>query len=95
MNTPPVTAAASYPVTMPVPTVESVWRSYWLPLLTDGGAHPPILDHIKAELFDAFLLVDRARAVYQHVTGGASDDLAAPASFICELADRRVERMRG
>ena len=71
---------------------EDLWRSYWLPLLTDQGTHPPSLDRIKGELYDAYQLVDRARAVYHHVTGGACDDLTAPPELVCELADRRAER---
>ena len=73
-------------------TPEDLWRSYWLPLLTDNGKHPPSLALIKGELFDAYQLVDRARAVYSHVTGGACDDLTAHPDLVCELADRLAER---
>jgi hypothetical protein len=62
--------------------VEDLWRTYWLPLITDGGQHAPSLLRIKGELFDAFHLIDRARAVYRHVTGGATDDLTLEASVV-------------
>jgi hypothetical protein len=65
--------------------VEEVWRTYWAPLVEDGG-----LARLKGELYDYFHLVTEARKVYRHVTGGLTDDLTASAEGIIALADNRV-----
>jgi hypothetical protein len=48
---------------------------------------------LKAELYDAYFLVDNARKVYRHVTGGLTDDLTASAEGVIAMADRRVWRL--
>lgn len=70
--------------------IERVWRNYWLPTLR-GEDGKVSLERLKAELYDAYYLVDQARRVYHHVTGGLTDDLTASADGIIALADRRIE----
>lgn len=67
--------------------VERVWRAYWLPMLVHDGKL--VLERLKGELFDAWHLVNEARRVYHHVTGGVTDDLTASADGIIAMADRR------
>lgn len=74
--------------------VERVFRSYWLPLLSEGGKIS--IERLKGELFDSWHLVNEARRVYRHVTGGVTDDLTASADGIIAMADRRQdERAEG
>ena len=47
---------------------------------------------MKAELYDAYVLVDRARAVYRAATGGLCDDLAASPEGIVTLLHHRITR---
>ena len=68
--------------------VERVWRTYWLPIVKEGG-----LPRLKGELYDFHRLVDNARAVYRHVTGGMTDDLCASSEGIIAMADRRVAQL--
>lgn len=70
--------------------IERVWQTYWLPTLR-GEDGKVSLERLKAELYDAYFLVDQARRVYHHVTGGLTDDLTASADGIIALADRRIE----
>lgn len=70
--------------------IERVWQTYWLPTLR-GEDGKVSLERLKAELYDACFLVDQARRVYHHVTGGLTDDLTASADGIIALADRRIE----
>lgn len=67
--------------------VERVWKTYWLPLLKEGG-----IPRLKGELYDAHFLVNEARQVYRHVTGGLCDDLCASAEGVIAMAEKRVER---
>lgn len=70
--------------------VEHVWRTYWLPIIAPEGRLS--IERLKGELFDAYFLVDNARNVYHHVTGGTTDDLTASAEGIIAMAERQVER---
>lgn len=45
---------------------------------------------LKAELFDAYMLVDRARAVYRAATGNLCDDLTASPEGIIALLNHRI-----
>ena len=65
--------------------VEQVWVRYWAPLLSGGG-----LAALKGELFDAWHLVNEARKVYRHCTGGLCDDLTASADGIIAADGARV-----
>ena len=65
--------------------VERVWVGYWAPLLAEGGT-----GRLKGELYDAWFLVNQARQVYRHITGGLTDDLCASAEGIIAMADARV-----
>jgi len=73
--------------------VEAVWREYWAPLLRDGG-----IARLKGELYDAHFLVDQARKVYRHITGGVMDDLTASADGVIAMAERvtqqRMEKLQ-
>src|SRR5690606_39517010 len=66
--------------------IERVWQTYWLPTLR-GEDGKVSLERLKAELYDAYFLVDQARRVYHHVTGGLTDDLTASADGIIALAE--------
>ena len=66
--------------------VERVWKEHWFPIVREGG-----MDALKRELFDYDFLVDQARVVYRHVTGGLCDDLCASADGIIAEADRRLQ----
>lgn len=68
--------------------VERVWASYWAPLLQNGG-----IAVLKGELYDAWHLVNEARKVYRHATGGLCDDLAASAEGIIAMDEARVGRL--
>jgi hypothetical protein len=70
--------------------VERVFRAYWLPLLTEGGKIS--IEKLKGELYDAWFLVNEARRVYRHVTGGVTDDLTASADGIIAMAERQVDK---
>ena len=70
--------------------VERVWRAYWMPLLMEGGTIS--LEKLKGELYDSWFLVDNARRVYRHVTGGVTDDLTASADGIIAMAERQTEK---
>lgn len=86
---PPQVEGAHPSLLVDVPTladVERVWRDYWGPMVAEGG-----LPRLKGELYDAHHLVNEARKVYRHVTGGLTDDLAASGEGIIALADARVE----
>ena len=65
--------------------IEEVWVRYWAPILSEGG-----ITALKAELFEYHFLVDQARKVYRHATGGLCDDLCASAEGIIAMADSRV-----
>ena len=65
--------------------IEALWTSYWAPLLKEGGA-----GSVKAELFEYYHLVNAARLVYRHVTGGVTDDLCASGEGIIAMADARI-----
>ncbi len=71
--------------------VQRVFTTYWMPLLKAeaGGFN---LELLKGELYDAWFLVNEARLVYRHVTGGLTDDLTASAKGIIALADRQMQR---
>lgn len=47
---------------------------------------------MKAELYDAYMLVDRARAVYRAATGGLCDDLTASPDGIVLLLNHRITK---
>lgn len=66
--------------------VERVWAEYWAPMFREGG-----LPQIKGEMYDYWHLVNEARKVYRHVTGGMTDTLTASGEGIIALADRRVD----
>jgi hypothetical protein len=68
--------------------IDRVWQTYWRELLVlpDGSLNKAAL---RAELYDAWWLVNEARRVYRHVTGGLCDDLTASADGIIACADRR------
>jgi len=68
--------------------VEQVWVRYWAPILASGG-----ISALKGELYDSFFLVDQARQVYRHATGGLCDDLTASAEGIIAMDQARVERL--
>lgn len=93
----PEYAAATFEAVAPTDTrVERVWREYWLPLLRDPVTGRLNVAQLKGELYDAWHLVNEARAVYRHVTGGLCDDLTASAEGIIASAEHavrlRVER---
>lgn len=67
--------------------VERIWKTYWLPLLKEGG-----IARLKGELYDAYFLVNNAREVYRHITGGLCDDLCASADGVIAMAEKRIER---
>lgn len=84
-------AHESFRLYLPEPgEIERVWQDYWVPTLR-GEDGKVSLERLKAELFDAYFLVDQARRVYHHVTGGLTDDLTASSDGIIALADKRVE----
>jgi len=68
--------------------VEQVWVRYWAPILASGG-----ISALKGELYDSFFLVNEARQVYRHATGGLCDDLTASAEGIIAMDEARVERL--
>ena len=68
--------------------VEEVWVRYWAPILAEGG-----MARLKGELFDAYHLVNEARQVYRHATGGLCDDLCASAEGIIAMDGERVARL--
>ena len=68
--------------------VEQVWVRYWAPILASGG-----ISALKGELYDSFFLVNEARQVYRHATGGLCDDLTASAEGIIAMDHARVERL--
>jgi hypothetical protein len=72
--------------------VERRWATYWRPLieLPDGSLNMAAL---KAELFEAYELVDRVRKVYLHITGGLTQDATIPAEGIIAAHDARIERL--
>ena len=71
--------------------VQGVFATYWMPLLKgEGGGFS--MAKLKGELYDAWFLVNEARKVYRHVTGGLHDDLTASAEGVIELAERAVQR---
>ena len=72
--------------------VDRIWRTYWLPLFTSDGATKLNLETLKGELYDSWWLVNEARKVYGHITGGVSTDLTASAEGIIALSDRQIER---
>lgn len=76
--------------------VERVWRRVWLPAISevvedgDGTRRRRFNLHaLKAELFDYNFLIDNARRVYRHITGGLCEDLTASAAGINAMADRK------
>lgn len=71
--------------------VERVFRAYWLPLLQNEHGQISV-EKLKGELYDAWHLVNEARKVYRHITGGVTDDLTASADGIIAMAERQVER---
>ena len=86
----PAYVPATFDPVVPTSTeVERVWREYWLPLLrrADGRLN---VGQLKGELYDAWHLVNEARAVYRHVTGGTCDDLTASAEGIIASAEHAV-----
>ena len=68
--------------------VEAVWVRYWAPILSEGG-----IGRLKGELYDAWHLVNEARKVYRHATGGLCDDLCASAEGIIAMDEARVGRL--
>lgn len=91
LPTPELPEGAHPSLALDTPTadeVERVWRTYWAPIVESGG-----LAALKGELYDYFRLVDNARQVYRHVTGGLTDDLCASSEGIIAMADRRVGQL--
>lgn len=73
--------------------VERVWRTVWLPLLTNGLPGYPadaIMARIKGELYDYAHLCEEARKVYRHVTGGVVDRLDVSGEAVIATADHRI-----
>jgi hypothetical protein len=69
--------------------IQRVWSTYWMPLLKneDGAFNTELL---KGELYDSWFLVNEARRVYHHITGGLMDDLTSSAEGVLALAERKV-----
>ena len=68
--------------------IEAVWAAYWAPILKEGG-----IPRLKGELYDAWFLVNEARKVYHHATGGLCDDLCASSEGIIAMDRARVEKL--
>lgn len=71
--------------------VQRVWATYWMPLLRDEGGTFNY-ERLKGELYDAWFLVNEARKVYRHITGGLMDDLTAASEGVISMAERAIQR---
>ena len=83
--------------------VERLWKTYWLPKLMKGSegvddataVSMGIFAEMKAILYEYYWLVQNARKVYKHVTGGITEDLTVSHEGIIAAAEHYTEkRMR-
>lgn len=70
---------------------EQIYREFWQDIIEKDGQVN--MDQAKRELYDFLILMDNARKVYYHVTGGKLSKTNYDAQVICDEADENYRKL--